>query len=213
MAADHAVPEPPEFAKPLTTTWKAGRRLCRVHPNALDPRRFNPGIRTRRGRFHPIKDAVRNLIPTLYAADKIDGALSETVFHNVVAGGVILRAELATRSITRIDLVRDIVVADLRGHGLRKLKLKRTQLLECEAVHYSDSARWAEAIHASNPDLNGMIWILRQFDKSTALLAFGDRLNETDFVEHGPPEPLDRGRRYRDVQRAASTADIVVVEG
>lgn len=208
------MPVPPKHVEPRTTTWKAGRRLYRVHPRLYGPLQFNPGTSGRGGRFHPIEDAKGKTIPTLYAADRIDGALSETVFHNVVAGGFILRAELATRAITRIELARDIEVADLSGHGLRKLKLNRSQLLECGAPHFADTARWAETIHQSDKSLHGMIWVSRQFDTAKALLAYGDRLCEKDFIVCGEPKRLDRGPGYRRVQEAASAADItIIVEG
>ena len=196
-----------------TTIWKAGRRLYRIHRKDYGPLQFNSGTEGRPGRFHPIEDRRGRLIPTLYAADRIDGALSETVFHNVVAGGFVLRAELATRFLSRIDLARDIKIANLSGHGLRKLGLKRSQLLECESLHYAETARWAAAIYRSDDSLDGMVWVSRQFDTARAMLAYGGRLDQDDFVVRGEPESLDEGKVYRRIQMAASAADIILVEG
>ena len=205
------VPAPPEHVDPLTTTWKAGTLLYRVHRAHYLPHAFNQPPRGRRGRFHPIRDASGRWVPTLYAADCIDGALSETTLHNVVAGGAILRSRLQGRCLTRIELTRDILVADLRGHGLRRLGLTRARLLDCGAPHYAETARWAEAIHRSSDSLHGMVWVSRQFDTAAALLAFGDRLHEHDF-RCGATQPLDGGRGYRLVQDAAAAAGITVVE-
>ena len=177
------------------------------------PNQFNPGRGGRLGRFHPIRSAQGNPIPTLYASDQIDGALSETVFHDIVAGGVILRAELATRCLARVELARDITIADLSGHGLRRLGLDRSQLLETGARSYAHTARWAEVIHRSNDVVDGIIWVSRQFDTARALLAFGDRLEKNDFALIGAPERLDRGQGYRRAQEAASAAGITIVEG
>ena len=206
------VPEPPDHVEPRTTRWRAGRRLYRVHSDRYRPAQFNPGNRGRPGRFHPIREAGR-LIPTLYAADRIEGVLSETLFHNVLAGGLVLRAELIGRCITSIRLSRDILAADLTGHGLRKLKLNRTQLLECEAPHSADTARWAEAIHGCDRSIEAMIWVSRQFDTAKAILVFGDRFREDDFTIEREPERLDRGAGYRRVQQAAAAAGITIVEG
>ena len=177
------------------------------------PNQFNPGEGGRPGRFHPIRSAQGNPIPTLYASDRIDGALSETVLHNIVAGGVILRAELAALCLARVELARDITIADLSGHGLRRLGLDRSQLLETGTRSYAHTARWAEAIHRSNDVVDGIIWVSRQFDTARALLAFGDRLEKDDFAVIGAPERLDRGQGYRRAQEAASAAGITIVEG
>ena len=207
------VPLPPSHVDPLTTTWRAGRRLYRVHPVSYAPNQINPGKGSRPGRFHPIRCAQGNSIATLYASDRIDGALAETVFHNVVAGGVILRAELTTRCLTRIELVRDILIADLSGHGLRRLGLDRSQLLETGAWSYARTARWAEAIHRSDDIVDGIIWVSRQFDTAKALFAYGDRLKTDDFAAIDEPERLDQGRGYRRAQEAASAAGITIAEG
>ena len=206
------VPDPPAVLDSLLKSWKAGRRLYRVHSEHYAPTACNPGI-GRLGRFHPIETEAGTTIPTLYAADRIDGALSETVFHSLVAGGVVLRGELRHRYITEIELAEDILLADLTGHGLRRLGLTRSELLECGPAHYSATAKWASALHASDDNVAGLLWISRQFDTSKVLVAFGDRLGPEPFVAHGEPRALYRGAGLRSVQRAARDAGITVVEG
>lgn len=205
------MPDPPAALKPLLTTWKAGRRLYRVHNEACAATAFNPGA-GRPGRFHPITSASGKAIPTLYAADRVNGALSETVFHSLVAGGIVLRAELRHRYISEIELTETIAVADLTGHGLRRLGLTRRELLECGPAHYAATARWAAALHGSDPAVAGLVWVSRQFDTSTMLVAFGDRLGPKPFMARGAPKSLDRGAGLRLLQRAASEAGITVVE-
>ena len=205
------VPDPPVALDPLLTTWKAGRRLYRVHGKRYSPTAFNPGA-GRPGRFHPIASASGKAIPTLYAADRINGALSETVFHSLVAGGIVLRGELRHRYITEIELAEDISVVDLTGHGLRRLGLTRSELLECGPAHYAATAKWAAALHGSDPAVAGLVWVSRQFDTSKALVAFGDRLGPEPFVARGEPRSLYRGTGFRLVQRAASDAGITLVE-
>ena len=114
---------------------------------------------------------------------------------------------------TRIELVRDIAIADLSGHGLRRLGLDRSQLLETGARSYARTARWAEAIHRSDDIVDGIIWVSRLFDTAKALLAFGDRLKKHDFAVIDAPERLDRGNGYRRAQEAASAAGITIPGG
>lgn len=206
------VPLPRPDIDPLKITWKAGRRLYRVHSMDYASTAFNPGLGPP-GRFHPIVDRGGAAIATLYAADQISGALSETVFHSVVAGAVILRTQLQNRYITEIELTEDLVLANLTGHGLRRIGLNRSQLIEPGPAHYAATARWAEAVHHSNSDIAGLVWVSRQFDTSKALVAFGDRVGAEPFIERGESRALYRGAGYRLVQRAAADAGVTLVEG
>lgn len=209
---DGPVPSPPEKTDPLQITWKAGRRLYRVHFEESSATAFNPGG-DRVGRFHPIFDCRNKAIPTLYAANQIKGALSETVFHNLLAGGVVLRAQLANRYISEIELAEDLILANLSGSGLRRLGLNRSQLLECSAAHYKSTARWAEALHRDATDIAGLVWVSRQFDTSKALIVFGDRVGAEPLAVRGEARPLYKGAGYRLVQKAALEAGITIIEG
>lgn len=109
------LPEPPPAAglDPATETWSAGRPLFRVH-DASAANGFNPGHG--RGRFHPLRNRRGESIPTLYAADEIDGALSETVFRGVRGpGGRIHRADLEPLRLSRLALQADLRLVDLTG--------------------------------------------------------------------------------------------------
>ena len=110
---------------------------------------FNPGFGT--GRFHPIVDAGGNPIPTLYAANQINGALAETLFHNRLAGDIIFHAELIEKRLSRLIQKQALSLIDLTGFYLRRLGLKRSQLLEADETFYRVTARWAEALHRAAP--------------------------------------------------------------
>ncbi len=119
-----ALPGPPvDFDLKLTGS-ASGTRLYRVHPAHFQGGEFNPNREaTRRGRFHPFTDAQGQAVPTLYAADAIDGALSETVFHNVPgSGGRILRSRLRDlelscliNRIVSLMVIQTLVAADAGG--------------------------------------------------------------------------------------------------
>ena len=61
------LPEPVVASlQPATTTWKAGRRLFRVHGRQA-ANAFNPGYG--RGRFHPIRDGHGRPVPKRLAGE------------------------------------------------------------------------------------------------------------------------------------------------
>lgn len=74
-----------------------------------------------------------------------------------------------------IEFRRDVLLLPLDGYNLRSLGLVRAQLLEPGPKHYPRTARWAEAIHAAFPRIEGLRWFSRQFDGARSFLFFGDR--------------------------------------
>ena len=202
----------PRDLTPLLTTWRAGRRLFRVHSRDLPCDAFNPGYG--RGRFHPINDRNGDPIPTLYAAEEIDGALSETVFRNVTsAGGHAHRTDLELLVLSRLLVAQDLKLVDLTGLALRRLGLTRSQLIDAPPRQYAYTRRWAETLHRASPDAHGLIWVSRQFDRSMALLLFGDRVTVNMLHPTGSSEPLARGSGFRRVCDAAMKADIPIIFG
>ena len=206
------LPEPPPAAglDPATTTWSAGRPLFRVH-GASSANAFNPGHG--RGRFHPLRDGRGESIPTLYAADEIDGALSETVFRGVRGSdGRIHRADLQPWRLSRLVLDADLQLVDLTGLALRRLGLARGQLIEAPERLWRETAGWAEALHEACRVAHGLLWISRQCDTATAVVLFGDRVDESWLRPDGLAEALHRGRGFRRVCDAAGRANIAVIQ-
>ena len=202
----------PRDLTPLLTTWRAGRRLFRVHPRNLPCGAFNPGYG--RGRFHPINDRNGDSIPTLYAANRIDGALSETVFRNVTAaGGDVHRTDLEPLVLSRLLIAQDLELVDLTGLARRRLGLTRSQLIDAPPRRYAYTRRWAETLHRASRDAHGMVWVSPQFDRSMALLLFGDRVTVNMLQPTGLSESLARGTGFRRVCDAAVKADIPIIFG
>ena len=207
------VPPPPAKLDPKLTRLAAGSSLYRVHPARFRANQFNPNrASTQRGRFHLFTDVQELPVPTLYAADTVDGALSETVFHNVPGGGGrILRSRLQGLELSRLLTRDELLVVELRGHGLRRLGLTRPQLLETDASTYPDTACWAQALHRCNPDIQGLLWISRQFDQTSAVVLFGDRVSPTALRVQQKALALDSGTGFKEVQRIASEARIAII--
>jgi len=60
----------------------------RVYHALSSPRGFWAGTPARPGRFHPFTPAgVSGPVPVLYGSDRLSGAISETVFHDVTVRG------------------------------------------------------------------------------------------------------------------------------
>lgn len=197
---------------PLVSALPSGTEVWRVHRLAHRPAQFNPGLGADRGRFHPFQGPGGALVPTLYTAATAEGAVCETVFRDVPMQGPDrrkARAELEIRAITLLRLVRGVSLIDLRTLGLRRLQLRRRDLIDTEADQYVRTARWAQALHQAVPHAAGLIWIARLADPA-AMVFFGDRATEADFTVIGGPVPLGDGKGLTLVMELAHKAKILI---
>jgi hypothetical protein len=205
--------EPPaDLPAPNLVSWLAGKPIYRVHHAAYGATEFNPGVGN--GRFHPIHTSGGKPIPTIYGSSTVDGALSETVFHDVPIAGPAKRiAQSALRKllVCTIAPLRDLRLIELKGHGLRKIGLTRALIIDSEADLYDRTRRWAEALFLRRPLADGLIWMSRQHDVSEALLLFGGRVARKDL------DVIDSSRSlyppstgWLDVVRAAEAAGITI---
>jgi hypothetical protein len=207
-----APPDRPDALSPLVDVWQSGRPLIRCHDVCFGATEFNPGIGS--GRFHPITGREGRSIPTLYGADCVAGALSETVFHDVPVRGperAILRTVLRPLLLSSLTPGRDLNLAQLHGFGLGRLGVTRAELIDSAAEHYEQTAAWARALHQGNPRLDGLVWDSRQHDDAQAVLLFGDRVSRRDLSVDEPPLVLYSGRGFDVVQAAAEKAGILVL--
>ena len=208
------VPEPPpaEELDPLIEEWSVGRAIGRCNPSEFGATEFNASRSA--GRFRPFTSR-RRTVPTLYGAEDFDAALSETVFHDVPISGPgreVLISSLIPWLFSTIASRRTLRLVDLRGHGLRRLKIRRADLIETPAREYPALARWGKAFHACRQAPDGIIWMSRQYDRSAALMLFGGRVSRRDLEVVDPPLPLAVGKGLEDVRDAAEAAGILVVE-
>ena len=210
---DPEVPEPPDPAvlDPLLKVWPSGANLWRVHKLGRRPAEFNPGVDI--GRFHPFSGSAGKPVATLYAANTWQGAVAETLFRDVPLRGAPRtkrRAELEHRAMSLLRLRREVQLVELRGTGLRRLRLQRRELIETEADQYSRSVRWAAALYQAAPQAGGLVWTSRLDDPSATMMFFGDRVAERDFSLVEGPIPLDVGKGLARVMELAEEAGILV---
>lgn len=202
-------PKPPAKPDPAIEQWPAGKPIYRVHDRRYAASTFNPG--QGRGRFHPFSDLSGQPVPTLYGADTLDGALSESVFRSIPVRGpgrAIGRSHLFEACYSVLIPIRDLRLAALHGFGLGRLGVERLELIESDAAHYGETVLWASALHRLPARVDGLAWVSRQHDTSRAIILFGDRVLSEDLrIEEGPM-PLGWGKGLNRVLDAAERAGI-----
>ena len=208
------VPGTPDSLDPLLTTWSAGKTFHRCYDIGWGSRQFYAGDDAHRGRFHPFTpDGHTEPLPVLYGASDVDGAVFESVFHDVPIRGVkrVPHAKLLHRLVVALAPTRDLTLVDLTSEGLRRLELTRGELIDSDARSYPDTAAWARALHAHPHRVDGLLWVSRQRDTSRALVLFGDRVPIEDLeVASDVPLTLGAGRGLDVVAAAASRAGITI---
>lgn len=185
-------PAPPDSLHVSTLTWTAGTSFHRIHREQYSAAHFNPGVYGN-ARFSPIQATGGNPIPTLYGGETFECAAMETVFHDVSwAPGYKSydKGKLAGQIHSLITPQRDLKLADLRSKALRKLGVRRDQLIDTEKDQYPATRRWALAIHAHYPDVQGLCWTSRQDDSARAIMLFGDRVAENSLKQAGKSRSL-----------------------
>jgi hypothetical protein len=205
-------PDPPEL-DPLVIEITAGTPLVRVHSIVRAAFAFNLGL-GRPSRFAPLHRTDGTPIPTLYAATTVAGALSESVFHDVPyrgRGKRILAARLNGLALSTLIVAEPIRLALVAGLGLRRLGVRRRDLIEGGPGSYSQTAAWALALYNCPVAPSGLLWVSRQDDTANALLLFGDRVPAGSLHIASDPVPVDVGPGLALVDDAATLAAITVV--
>lgn len=207
-------PPPASGLDPLIVDVTAGTMLFRVHGAHRNATEFNPGKGTP-GRFHPlVAGDPPAVVPTLYAALTIPGALSESIFHDVPYRGPakrILVTRLEGVALSAVGVIHPFRVVLLAGAGLRRVGVRRRDLIEGGVGTCGRTVEWAAALHESPPKPVGLAWTSRQDDTARAYVFFGDRVSDPDLMPLTAPLPLDIGLGLDIVEQAADDAGIAVV--
>jgi hypothetical protein len=205
------IPRPPADLAPRFETWEAGRVVVRCHAPRYHERQFNPT--THLARFRPFLHD-DELVPTMYGASGLWGALSETLFHDVPVRGAnrrILRSQMDLYAWSEITPIRDLKLVQLHGVGLRALQVTHGELIETDAADYADTVPWSDALHDAPEAPDGLSWRSRQHNDSLALILFGTRIREDDLGVVRRAESLSSGRGGDAAFEVAEAADIAIV--
>jgi len=206
-------PPVPADLDPLVIEIAAGTPVVRVHSATRSADAFNPGLGSP-SRFAPLRRADGTSIPTLYAATTVAGALSESVFHDVPyrgRGKRILAGRLTGLALSTLIVAEPIRLALLAELGLRRLGVRRRDLIDSGPGTYGESAAWALALYRCPAAPAGLLWTSRQDDTASALLTFGDRIAGSTLLVASDPVPLNVGPGLALVDDAATLAAITVV--
>lgn len=156
-------------------------------------------------RFSPLRSPGGDLARVLYAGDTWQCAIGETVFRDLIGGGVVHANRLA-RAMLRVITISPVVLADLRGTAARAAAGAVPGAFRDEwggppgtwfSAHYQDSQRLAQMVFddraAPTPSgqWDGIVWNSHQDPAENTYLLFTDR---TDAVAaEAPMEPLCPG--------------------
>jgi hypothetical protein len=210
------VPDLPDpFPDPLEQVWHAGTPIIRCHDISMGATEFNPTSTSRR--FRPV-DGGGLTVPTIYGAELSEGALSETVFHDVPVRRTtkrrVQRKALVSVVLSIVISKRNLRLAKLHGDGLKRLGVTHGELIESSSKQYPRTAIWAQAIYNHSAEYDGMIWRSRQHQDSYAIMLWEgrvDRFNDLEPDQANPPLVLYMGEGFDQVQELADKMDITVV--
>lgn len=204
---------PAKLANPNVLTLRAGILLERIHDRNYSADSFNP-CRGAPTRFAPIHDAKGDCVPSLYAGDTLESAIYETIFHDVPVTAkrkTVPKTLVQSRAHGRLQVLRDLRLASLRGPDLRRWRISRNALITTSPNRYRDTTQWATAVHRQFPDVEGLLWTSNQCDPDTAYLFFGDRVASADFRILRARDGMTDAAFLADVRQAGRRGGISIV--
>ncbi len=208
------VPQPPAAAEldPLIHEWAPGTPIVRCHSVRFGATEFNATASP--GRFRPVRRRSR-IVGTLYGAEDDAGAISETAFHDVPVGverPLVRLSALTAMVVSTLGAGRELRLASLHGHGLRRLGVKRAELIDSEADQYPALAAWGQALHDCPAEPDGIAWRSRHYDDALAVVLFADRVSRRELEVVAPPLPLALGRGRERLFELAERAGITLAD-
>jgi hypothetical protein len=185
--------------------------IYRVFDHGYGSAQYNTGAVPRR--FRPVYDG-GEIVPTLYGSDVQDGALCETVFHDLDLhdpAPSILRATLLTLVIAPVTSTKDLRLAALTDPEIKRLRVTHGQLIDADADEYAATAAWGQAIYDHPARFDGIIWNSRRHVATLSVMLWSTRAGAVQAAVSSAPESLFFGPGYDRVAALADAMDVVVV--
>jgi hypothetical protein len=157
---------------------------------------------------------------TLYAADTLQGAALESVFHEVghVPSPTYLASRFAEWSYSRLRTKRKLVLLNLVNPRLRPFLVpgRSSSITENELVHtppseYPQTRTWARYFHDSLLSIDGLAWRPRLGGTGTAYVFFGDRCGG-ELEINAPAVSITTGFGLGKIRAIARSAGIVLID-
>ncbi|MFI7599074.1 RES family NAD+ phosphorylase [Actinoplanes sp. NPDC049681] len=193
-----SLPPPPASppGDPVIDILHEGTRLFRVHQDRYAADAFNPKKQPSildGGRF----DSLDGSYAYTYLGDTAAAAIAETICRDVPINGsprLVPRSRISGRSLTAVDITRDVSVLVLHGAALNQVGAP-LDLTKCEADQYVMTRRWAQALRMWCPGVAGFRYRPRHDEDRLAFVLFDDT-------------PGCNGCRARGAIRAASGSSL-----
>ncbi|CNK68321.1 RES domain [Yersinia enterocolitica] len=191
------------------TTWTAGKLIYRIHSDEFTATQFNPGKGS--ARFSPMSSGV----PTLYGGVNTGVAVMETIFHDLPPDSVGAPYDLGKLEgmvHSAVKSSEDLHLVDLNPKTLRKMGVKRADILDSSADQYVFTREYSVAIHHAYPAAQGLQWSSKQHGE-TALMLFGDRVRSEQLVVDIESERVLGSETVMDViEEEADQLGVVLIE-
>ena len=155
------------------------------------------------------------VVPTLYAATTLGGALAETILRDVPLDGsdrAVMRGHLAQYRYSSLVPSRPLRLAVLHDPHVRRLRISGNEIGACPPSCYPWTADWAQAIH-DDTDADGLIWVPRNDNTARAVMLFGSRVRAGALTTEVDAQPLGAGVGLREVLRLLEASDIALLDG
>lgn len=161
-------------------------------------------------------DARGNLIPAWYGATTEDGAVFESVFHDIRPSDRAARVqpnEYGDRFLAPVVTLRALTLVDLTSAGLHAIGLSRQRLIESRSARYAWTNEIAEKLRSAAPDSDGFVWVSRAHDTSECVVLY-DLPGHDKMIDTHPTElaiALGIGPGLRLLRELAVRARITLV--
>jgi hypothetical protein len=176
--------QPPAKAPPKTRTV-APRTWWRVHSfdpltGKYGPVAFNNSAASQ-ARFSPLFGAKGAVIPAIYAAQSLEGALMESVLHNVPFPSSGYQHDFkqdreGTYHVSQVSTTSALTLVDLTTPGLQSMGLRPSDLFEGNKRDYPRTQRWAEWFRGQCATAHGLYWVSRRYNEAAVMVLYADRV-------------------------------------
>ncbi len=168
-------PDPPTpLPRASIVTVPADTPVWRIHNANRGAAELNPTPRPRArvgGRF----DSLDGSFAYLYLGDSPAAAVAETLCRNLPVDQsprLIPRAQIRGRVLSELRTTRPVRVVDLTGTGAAQINAG-VWLTKCDPSGYLHARRWAAAILAANPGIDGLQYRPRHDENNLAWMLAG----------------------------------------
>ncbi len=217
---------PPPHAAWITAHAKVdpfppGTTFDRAHPHDFGSTQLDARADAN-SRFSTVRLA-GTVVPAAYAGEDREAAASETIFHTIDGPGGPERPrrvyvdKYATWQWSTIETTRELQLINLDNAGLNELRITREDLIEGDLTTYPLTRRWAEALLAALPTMDGFWWMSRQAPSRRAFALYGSisgrphGIGIGDLIGRGPALPFALPDGLAELDRIAVGFDVTVV--